>query len=173
MATQASGTIVTMIHQCRLMWASTPAAWTTEAMGSTMTAEMSPWTAPESTLDMATSQIGQGAWTRSSISRVKPNSWAICMATAWTPWNMIEMPTTPGTSTVANADSAAGSLPAADALADLGEDVEEDEARAGTAGPRVRMTNSQKFFRSTHQVAQDERPRAVRLAATVDRVGHA
>ena len=62
-------------------------------------------------METATSQIGQGAWTRSSISRVKPNSWAICMATAWMPWNMIEMPTTPGTSTVAKADSASGPCP--------------------------------------------------------------
>ena len=73
-----------------------------------MIAEMSPCAAPEMTLDMATSQIGQGAWTRSSISRVKPNSWASGMATAWMPWNMMDNPTTPGTSTVANADSAPG-----------------------------------------------------------------
>ena len=111
MATQASGTIVTMIHQCRLMWASTPGAWTTEAIGSTMAAEIIPWTVPERTLDIATSQMGHGACTRSSISRVKPNSWAMVMATACTPWNMIEMPTTPGTSTVANADSASGLWP--------------------------------------------------------------
>ena len=76
-----------------------------------MAAEMIPCAPPDSTLEMATSQMGQGACTRSSISRVKPNSWASCMATAWTPWNMIEMPTTPGTSTVAKADSAAGLLP--------------------------------------------------------------
>ena len=96
MARQDSGTRVTMMSQCRLMWASTPAAWTTEAMGRTMAAERSPCTPPEITLEMATSQIGQGAWTRSSISRVKPNSWA----------------TTPGTRTVANADSAPGILEA-------------------------------------------------------------
>ncbi len=46
-------------------------------MGSTIAAEISPWTAPDSTFAMATSQIGHGAWTRSSISRVKPNSWAM------------------------------------------------------------------------------------------------
>ena len=108
MHTQDSGTRVTMSSQCRLMWASTPAAWTTEAMGSTMAAEISPWAPPEITLEMATSQIGHGACTRSSISRVKPNSCASCMATAWIPWNMMERPTTPGTSTVAKADSAPG-----------------------------------------------------------------
>lgn len=74
-------------------------------MGSTMTAEISPWADPDSTLAAATSQIGHGACTRSSISRVKPNSWDIWMATDWMPWNMIAMDTTPGTSTVANADS--------------------------------------------------------------------
>ena len=56
---------------------------------------------------MATSQMGHGACTRSSISRVKPNSWAMLRAMDCTPWNMTEIPTTPGTSTVANADSAA------------------------------------------------------------------
>src|ERR1022692_2473448 len=95
-ATQAIGTSVTMIHQCRAMCACTPDAWTTEAIGSTMTADSTPWAAPESTLAMATSQMGQGAWTRSSISRVKPNSWAMARAIDCTPWNMIEIPTTPG-----------------------------------------------------------------------------
>ena len=52
------------------------------AMGRTMAAEMRPWAPPEITFDIATSQIGHGAWTRSSISWVKPNSWASCMATA-------------------------------------------------------------------------------------------
>ena len=80
-------------------------------MGRTMAAEIRPCTEPDSTLDMATSQIGHGAWTRSSISLVKPNSWAIWSATDWTPWNMIEIPTTPGTSTVANADSATRPCP--------------------------------------------------------------
>ena len=57
---------------------------------------------------MATSQMGHGACTRSSISRVKPNSCASGIATAWIPWNMIDSPTTPGTRTVAKADSAPG-----------------------------------------------------------------
>ncbi len=57
---------------------------------------------------MATSQMGHGAWTRSSISRVNPNSWDMVRATDWTPWNRMEIPTTPGTSTVAKADSAPG-----------------------------------------------------------------
>ena len=111
MQTHDMGTSVRMSSQCRLICASTPAAWTTEAMGRTMAAESNPWAPPEITLEMATSQMGQGACTLSSISRVKPNSWAIGIATAWMPWNMIERPTTPGTRTVAKADSAAGALP--------------------------------------------------------------
>ena len=103
-----SGTSVTIRSQCRLMWASTPAACTTEAIGNTMAAEISPCAPPEITLEIATSQIGQGACTRSSISRVKPNSCASGMATAWMPWNMMASPTTPGTRTVAKADSAPG-----------------------------------------------------------------
>ena len=127
MATHASGTSVRMSGQCSVMCAVTPGAWTTAAMGNTMAAEIAPWTAPDSTLAMATSQIGHGAWTRSSISRVKPNSCAMASAIDWTPWNMIEMPTTPGTSTVANAGL--GAAPgAADALADLREHEQEDEA---------------------------------------------
>lgn len=70
MVTQAGSTTVTITPQCSDRWASTPLAWTTEAMGRTSVAEMGPWTAPDSTLAMATSQIGHGACTRSSISRV-------------------------------------------------------------------------------------------------------
>ena len=40
--------------------------------------------------------------------RVKPNSCAMARAIDCTPWNMTEIPTTPGTRMVANADSAAG-----------------------------------------------------------------
>ncbi len=87
-----------------------------------------PWAAPDSTLAMATSQMGHGACTRSSISRVKPNSCAMARAIDCTPWNMTEIPTTPGTRIVANADSARGAVPAADALANFREDEQEDEA---------------------------------------------
>ena len=69
-----------------------------------MAADSMPWAAPESIFSTATSQIGQGACTRSSISRVKPNSWAMASAIDCTPWNMTDMPTTPGTRMVAKAD---------------------------------------------------------------------
>ncbi len=68
---------MTISHQCSVRWSWTPGACTTDAIGSTMIADRMPCTAPDSTLAIATSQIGQGAWTRSSISLVKPNSWAI------------------------------------------------------------------------------------------------
>ena len=71
-----------------------------------MIADSTPWAAAESTLAMATSQIGQGACTRSSISLVKPNSWDMASAIDCTPWNITEIPTTPGTRMVANADCA-------------------------------------------------------------------
>src|ERR1700722_4805272 len=87
--TQDRGTTVTMIHQWKLRWASTPLACTTEAMGRTMMAEIRPWTAPDSTLPMAPNQTGQGA-----------------------EGGLAPRPTA-----------------AADALADLGEHVEEDEAQ--------------------------------------------
>ena len=48
----------------------TPVEWTTAANGNTMSAANTPWVAPENTLAIATSPTGQGAWTRSSISRV-------------------------------------------------------------------------------------------------------
>ena len=111
MQTHDRGTSVRMRSQCKLICASTPAACTTEAMGRTIAAESKPWAPPEMTLEMATSQIGHGACTRSSISRVNPNSCASGIATAWMPWNMIERPTTPGTRTVAKADSAAAPPP--------------------------------------------------------------
>ena len=76
-----------------------------------MIADSTPCAAPESTFAIATSQIGQGACTRSSISRVKPNSWAMASAMDCTPWNMTEMPTTPGTRMVANADCCAEPCP--------------------------------------------------------------
>ena len=76
-----------------------------------MAADSRPWAAPDRTLAMATSQIGHGACTRSSISRVKPNSWAMASAMDCTPWNMTEIPTTPGTRMVAKADCCRGPWP--------------------------------------------------------------
>ncbi len=58
---QDSGTTVKTINQCSLISAFTCAAWTTDAIGSTMIAERIPWMAPDRTFDIATSQIGQGA----------------------------------------------------------------------------------------------------------------
>ena len=67
---QASGISVTTTAQCTDRWASTPCAWTTAAIGNTISAAISPWAAPDRTFATATSQIGHGACTRSSISRV-------------------------------------------------------------------------------------------------------
>ncbi len=130
---------------------------------------MIPWTAPESTFAIATSQIGHGAWTRSSISRVKPNSCAMDIAIDWTPWNMTEMPTTPGTRIVANADSSA--VPCAtDALPDLGEHVEEHEAEQERLDQRAKH-ELHSCLRSTTRSRRSSAPRAVQLAAATERVG--
>ena len=138
-----------MTGQWKVICAATPGACTTEAMGSTMTAESRPWNVPERTLAIATNQIGQGAWTRSSISRVYPKSWDICRATDWTHWNMIEIPSTPGTSTVANADSATVPpfVPPIDCP--ISGNTKRKTKHNRTGCTRVRVTNSAKVFFST------------------------
>ena len=144
-----------MIHQCSVRWACTPGACTTEAIGSTMAADRTPCAAPESTLAIATSQIGHGAWTRSSISRVKPNSCAMFSAIDCTPWNMTEIPTTPGTRIVAKADCATVAVPA-DALPDLREDVQEDEAEQERLDDRAQHELPQ-VLAQHDEVAQQQR----------------
>ena len=121
-----------------------------------MAADSSPWAAPDRTLATATSQMGQGAWTRSSISRVNPNSWAMARATDCTPWNMIEIPTTPGTRMVAKAGLGRRPL-APDALADLREHEEEHEAQQERLDQRPQHELAQ-VLAQHQEVAQDQRP---------------
>ena len=169
MATHASGTNVTMIHQCSDRCACTPGACTTEAMGSTMIADSTPWAAPDSTLATATSQMGQGACTRSSISRVKPNSWAMASAIDCTPWNMTEIPTTPGTRIVANADSA--TIPCPPMPCPILGNTNRNTKQSRNGWMTVRSTNSQRCLRSTTTSRSMSAPSAVQLAAATDRVG--
>ena len=68
------------------------------ANGNTTSAANIPWIPPATTFSIATPAIGSGAITRSSISRVNPNSCTSGSATACTPWNMHAIATTPGTS---------------------------------------------------------------------------
>ena len=68
--THASGISVSTTSQFTDRCACTPEACTTAAIGNTITAASNPCAAPESTFESATSQIGHGACTRSSISRV-------------------------------------------------------------------------------------------------------
>ena len=75
------------------------------------------------------------------------------------PWNMMESPTTPGTSTVAKADSAPGTLEAADALTDLRKDVEEDEAQEERLHQRAHDELDQ-VLAQDDEVAQDQRAAA-------------
>lgn len=130
---------------------------------------MTPWTAPESTFDIATNQMGHGAWTRSSISRVKPNSWAMLSAMDCTPWNMIEMPTTPGTRMVANADAPVAPPPPTDWPIFGNTNRKTKHRRKGWIN--VRSTNSRKVFRNTTRSRKMRPPSAARLAAVTERVG--
>ena len=129
----ASGTKVTMIHQCRVRWACHPGrVHDLEAIGSTMAiAEQALGGAWRKHLGHGHQPDRAGRLDPGPRSRGwKPNSCAMASAIDCTPWNMTEIPTTPGTKMVAKADcSAAVPLHAADALPDLREDVEEDEAQ--------------------------------------------
>jgi hypothetical protein len=69
-------------------------------MGKTMIPASRHCKAPATIFSTATIDAGSGASTRSSISRVKPNSCTSGRATAWMPWNRIEVATTPATSRV-------------------------------------------------------------------------
>ena len=120
-----------------------------------MAADIMPWAAPDSTLAIATSQIGQGACTRSSISRVKPNSCAMASAIDCTPWNMTEIPTTPGHQDGRERGLGRRAVPA-DALADLREDVQEDEAQQERLDDRAQHELPQ-VLAQHHQVAQQQR----------------
>ena len=123
-----------------------------------------------STLAIATSQMGQGAWTRSSISRVKPNSCAMASAIDCTPWNITEIPTTPGTRTVANADCAAVPCPPPMPCPIFGK-TKRKTKQSRNGWMSVRSTNSQRCLRSTTRSRSMSAPSAVQLAAATDRVG--
>ena len=72
------------------------------ASGNTTAAATRPWTAPAESLPAATAHTGNGAITRSSISRVNPNSCTSGSATAWIPWKMHAIAITPGTRMLEN-----------------------------------------------------------------------
>src|SRR5919106_744536 len=103
-STAASGRNVSATGQ--LTSRCTSVAGTTYARGRTTRAASSPWMAPDATFSSATPSTGIGASTRSSISRVKPKSWTMGSATAWMPWKIMVLATTPPTSNVLNAPSA-------------------------------------------------------------------
>ncbi len=81
------------------------------AIGKTTTAANIPWSPPATIFSIATPEIGSGAITRSSISRVNPNSCTSGSATACTPWNMHAIATTPGTNRLENVVSPAPEPP--------------------------------------------------------------
>ena len=69
-------------------------------MGKTRTAASALCMAPKRIFSKATMLVGNGAMTRSSISRVWANSFTSGSPTAWIPWNMMATATSPGSSTV-------------------------------------------------------------------------
>ncbi len=104
-AMHAGGMIVSRVSQWTVRWAWTPLAWTTAAIGNTMAAA-------DHALDGAREHLGHGDEPHRA-RRLHPvldlpgvaELLGQTIATAWMPWNMMEMPTTPGTRMVANADS--------------------------------------------------------------------
>ena len=83
---------------------------------------------------------------------------------------MIEIPTTPGTSTVANADSATLPPPPPTPWPIVGNTYRNtNTSRNGWIS--VRITNSTKFLRSTTRSRRISARSAVRLAAIVERAG--
>ena len=169
METHAIGTNVRMTSQCSEIIASTPAACTTAAIGKTISTAMSPCTVADKTFEIATSHIGHGAWTRSSISRVNPNSWAMVRAIDWTPWNMTEIPTTPGTSTVAKSRAPAEPDPPT-AWPIFGK-TKRKTKQSRNGWINVRKTNSLFVFHTTTRSRRISATMAVRLASKTLRVG--
>ena len=74
----------------------------TSAIGKTSNPATSACTPPAATFSNAMAPTGNGARTRSSISRVKPKSWTSGSATAWIPWKIIVLAMTPPTRSVEN-----------------------------------------------------------------------
>ena len=87
----------------------------------------------------------------------------------WTPWNITEMPTTPGTSTVANADDAAADWPPT-AWPICG-NTYRNTKHSRNGWMTVRSTNSQKCLRTTTRSRSSSAPSAVQLAAATERSG--
>ena len=101
---------------------------------------------------------------------MKPNSWASTIATAWMPWNMMAMPTTPGTSTVAKADWPACPLPPPTPWPMVGNTYRNTKtSRNGWTS--VRATNSNTCLRSTARSRRTSAASASRLAAAAERAG--
>ena len=80
---RANGVRVSRMSQ--LTWMCTGVAGTTAAIGNTSNAANRPLSMPAVILPSATSEMGSGASTRSSISFVYPNSCTRGSATDWMP----------------------------------------------------------------------------------------
>ncbi len=85
------------------------------------------------------------------------------------PWNMIVIPITPGTSTVANADSERAPPPPT--LWPIRGNTYRNTNTSRNGWISVRTTNSHLFFHSTTRSRRISARRATRLAASTERVG--
>ena len=88
----------------KFTWGCTFALGKNSTMGKTITAASAACMAPKRIFSNATRDVGSGAITRSSISRVWANSFTRGSPTAWIPWNMMATATRPGSSTVPKLD---------------------------------------------------------------------
>ena len=99
--------------------------------------------------------IGSGASTRSSISRVYPNSCTIGSATDWMPWKMIASATTPATSSVENVRSRRRPAPPTPWPIFGNTYVNTNTSRNGWSS--VRGMNSREVLASDGEVAGEQR----------------
>ena len=148
-------------------------AGTNVAIGKTTSAAISAWIAPDATFSIATAHTGIGASTRSSISRVYPNSCTIGSATDWMPWKMIEIAIDAGDEQRGEVGRAAR---AADRLADLREHVREHEDQQQRLHHRAAEEHPE-LLAQHGEVAQEQRaeracgPTAADVRALTPRVG--
>ena len=127
------------------------------ASGNTTNAAINPCTAPPRSLPPATAQTGSGAITRSSISRVNPNSWTSGSATAWIPWKMHAIAMTPGTRMLENVDSPWVPPTPWPICGKTYVNTNTNSSGCMT----VRRMNSMKFFRSTVRSRSISAPNAI------------
>ena len=146
-----------MIHQWRLMWASTPLAWTTDAMGRTMIAEMQSLYRPRE--DLGHRHQPDRAGRLHPVLDLAGESELLGHDQGHRLHALEEDgdPHHAGDQQRGEGRLGHRAAPAADALADLREDVEEDEAEQERLDEHPDHELDQ-VLAQHHQVAEDQRP---------------